>query len=58
MNVEAHPKSAFAHAVLGSAYMEAGEYESAVKSYARVLELNPKSTQAIEALKKLSDKMK
>ncbi len=58
LNVEAYPKSSFTHTALGTAYMEAGEYESAVKSYARALELNPKNTQALEMLKKLSDKMK
>ncbi len=58
LNVEAYPKSSNVYDSLAEAQAEAGEHESAIKNYAKALELNPKSTRAIEALNKLREKMK
>ena len=41
---------------LGEAYLVAGEREKAINNYKKSLELNPKNTNATEALKRLGQK--
>ena len=53
LNVEDHPESSNVHDSLGEAYAINGDRELAIKSYRRSMELNPKNTGGIEALKKL-----
>jgi len=53
LNVEDHPDSFNVHDSLGEAYAANGDRELAIKSYRRSIEINPKNTGGIEALKKL-----
>ncbi len=53
LNVEAFPDSWNVYDSLGEAYMLKGEKEPAIKNYQKSVELNPKNTGGIEALKKL-----
>jgi CubicO group peptidase (beta-lactamase class C family) len=54
LNVEFYPGSFNVYDSLGEAYAAAGEKELAIANYKKSLELNPKNTGAIEALKKLN----
>jgi CubicO group peptidase (beta-lactamase class C family) len=56
LNVDAYPNSSNVYDSLGEAYMANGEKELAIKNYEKSLELNPKNTGAVEALKKLREK--
>jgi len=56
LNVEDYPESSNTYDSLGEAYMVAGNKELAIKNYKRSVELNPKNTGGIEALKKLEQK--
>ncbi len=56
LNVEDYPQSANAYDSLGEAYLKDGDKELALKNYRRAVELNPKNTNAIETIKKLSEK--
>ncbi|MGI9102527.1 MAG: tetratricopeptide repeat protein [Terriglobales bacterium] len=53
LNVEAHPASSNVYDSLGEAYMNHGDTELALKNYEKSLELDPNSTRAAEAIKKL-----
>jgi len=53
LNVEAHPNSWNVYDSLGEAYAAQGNRELAVRNYRESLELNPKNTNAAEALKRL-----
>jgi hypothetical protein len=53
LNVERFPQSWNVYDSLGEAYMRNGDRELAIKNYERSLELNPKNTGGIEALKRL-----
>lgn len=53
LNVEAFPERAYPYNSLASAYMEAGDKEQAIKSFAKVLELNPLNRNAVEKLNEL-----
>jgi Flp pilus assembly protein TadD len=53
LNVEFYPNSWDVYDSLGEAYANAGEKELAIRNYKKSLELNPKNSGAIEALKKL-----
>ena len=53
LNVERFPQSWKVYDSLGEAYMANGDREPAIKNYERSIELNPKNTGGIEALKKL-----
>jgi CubicO group peptidase (beta-lactamase class C family) len=55
-NVEDYPQSSNVYDSLGEAYMNSGEKDLAIKNYQRSLELDPKNTGAVEALKKLQEK--
>jgi CubicO group peptidase (beta-lactamase class C family) len=55
-NVEDYPQSSNVYDSLGEAYMRGGEKDLAIKNYQRSLELDPKNTGAVEALKKLQEK--
>ena len=50
LNVEAYPMDASVHNSLANAYREAGETDLAIKSYAKVLELDPSNRNALEKL--------
>jgi len=54
LNVEFYPGSFNVYDSLGDAYMATGEKELAIANYKKSLDLNPKNTNATEALKKLS----
>jgi len=54
LNVEAYPQSSNVYDSLGEAYMVNGDKELAIKNYSKSVELNPKNTAAVEALKKLT----
>lgn len=54
LNVEFYPNSANVYDSLGEAYLANGDKELAIANYKKSLELNPKNTNATEALKKLS----
>lgn len=56
LNVEDYPNSANVYDSLGEAYLADGNQELALKNYQRAVELDPKNTNAIEAVKKLSAK--
>jgi len=58
LNVEAYPEAFNPYDSLGEAYMINGEYELAIKNYARSVELNPDNTNGIEMMKKIEEKMK
>ncbi len=53
LNVEYYPMSANVYDSLGEAFVLKGNKESAIKNYEKVLELNPNTPSAIDALKKL-----
>ena len=53
LNVAAFPKSVRAHSSLGAIYARKGDRELAIKSYEKVLELEPSNQAAAEALKRL-----
>ena len=53
LNTILHPQSPNAFDSLGEAYEDAGNKEEAIKNYKRCLELEPKSSNAAEHLKKL-----
>jgi CubicO group peptidase (beta-lactamase class C family) len=53
LNTELYPQSSNVWDSLGEAEAAAGEKELAVKNYKKSLELNPKNSNAVEALKKL-----
>jgi tetratricopeptide (TPR) repeat protein len=53
LNVATYPRSANAYDSLGEAYMRSGDREAAIGSYRRSLELNPRSRNAAEMLRKL-----
>jgi CubicO group peptidase (beta-lactamase class C family) len=53
LNVERFPQSWNVYDSLGEAYMRNGDREPAIRNYERSIELNPKNTGGIEALKKL-----
>lgn len=54
LNVEFYPGSSDVYENLGNGYMANGEKELAIANYKKALELNPKNTDAAEALKKLN----
>jgi CubicO group peptidase (beta-lactamase class C family) len=56
LNVEDYPQSGNAYDSLGEAYLTDGNKELAIKNYQRSVELDPKNTNGIEALKKLQEK--
>ena len=56
LNVEAYPKGFNTYDSLGEAYMVADNKELAIANYKKSLELNPKNTSAIDALKILEGK--
>lgn len=53
LNVEAYPQSANVYDSLGEAYALGGDKEKAIENYEKALELDPKSENAKEVLKKL-----
>ena len=55
LNVEAYPQGFNTYDSLAEAYMNNNERDLAIKNYKRSLELNPKNTSAVEALKKLEN---
>ncbi|HET9528799.1 MAG TPA: serine hydrolase [Blastocatellia bacterium] len=55
LNVEDYPDSFNVYDSLGEAYAVNGDRELAIKNYERSIELNPKNTGGIEALKKLRE---
>lgn len=55
VNVDAFPDSSIAHANLGDAFMEAGDTERAIASYARAVELDPNDENARAMLDRLRD---
>jgi CubicO group peptidase (beta-lactamase class C family) len=54
LNVELYPNSWNTYDSLAEAYMANGDKELAIANYKKSLEMNPKNTNAIEALKKLN----
>jgi len=56
LNVEVYPKYTNGWDSLGEAYTVAGNIELAIKNYEKVIELNPGNKNAVEMLKKLSEK--
>ncbi|MBV9960479.1 MAG: serine hydrolase [Acidobacteria bacterium] len=55
LNVEDYPQSFNAYDSLGEAYLLNGDKELAIKNYQRSVELNPKNTNGVDALKKLRE---
>ena len=55
LNVEAYPQGFNTYDSLAEAYMNSNQRELAITNYKKSLELNPKNTGAVEALKKLED---
>ena len=53
LNVEMFPQGFNTYDSLGEAYMANGDKSLAIQNYKKSLELNPKNTSAVEALKKL-----
>jgi CubicO group peptidase (beta-lactamase class C family) len=53
LNVRLHPDSWNVYDSLGEAYMDKGDKQLAIQNYQKSLELNPKNSGAVEALKKL-----
>ena len=53
INVRLYLNSWNAYDSLGEAYMEAGQKDLAIKNYEKSVELNPKNTAGLQALKKL-----
>ena len=56
LNVETYPGDPNVYGFLGEAYMYKGDKESAIKSFEKSLQLNPKNTQIEDILKKLKEK--
>ena len=56
LKVEMYPQVFNPYYSFGKAYAAAGERELAIKNYKRSLELNPRNTNAVEALKRLVQK--
>lgn len=54
MNADDHPQSAKACDSLAEAHLKNGDKELAIKFYRKALQSDPKSTSAVEALKKLA----
>ncbi len=54
LNVEAYPASSNVYDSLGEAYMDDGNNDLAIVNYKKSLELDPKNTNAVDMLKKLS----
>ncbi len=52
-NVREYPKASNGYDSLGEAYMKAGQNDLAIRNYEIALQLNPKSQNAIDMLKKL-----
>jgi tetratricopeptide (TPR) repeat protein len=57
LNVEDYPKSSNVYDSLAEAYARDGQKELAVRNYQRSIELDPKNTNAVDALKKLQEKL-
>ena len=55
LNVEAYPQAANTYDSLGEAYANLNQNELAITNYKKSIELDPKNTNAIEALKKLEN---
>ncbi|MCA9734600.1 serine hydrolase [candidate division KSB1 bacterium] len=55
LNIEEYPEDSNPYDSLGEAYMINGDKELAIKNYAKSLELNPKNTNAIVQLKRISE---
>jgi len=55
LNVESYPQGFNTYDSLAEAYLNLNERELAIANYKKSLELNPKNTNAIEALKKLEN---
>jgi CubicO group peptidase (beta-lactamase class C family) len=53
LNVEMYPDASNPYDSLGEVYLEIGDTAQAIKNYKRSVELDPKNTVGIEALKKL-----
>ena len=53
LNVEVYPKSANTYDSLAEAYMNSNERDLAIQNYKKSLELNPKNTNATDALERL-----
>ncbi|MGD9345080.1 MAG: serine hydrolase [Candidatus Aminicenantes bacterium] len=58
LNVEMYPRYANGYDSLAEAYMENGDFEKAIKFFAKSLELNPKNTNAIGKLHEINEKLK
>ncbi|MBS1493833.1 MAG: serine hydrolase [Bacteroidetes bacterium] len=56
LNVDLFPDSFNVYDSLGEAYLAKGDKENALKNYKKSVELNPKSTSGLEAIKKLEGK--
>ena len=56
LNVESFPQSSNVYDSLGEAYMINGDKDLAIKNYQKSVELDPKNSNGIEALKKLQAK--
>jgi CubicO group peptidase (beta-lactamase class C family) len=56
LNIENFPNSSNLYDSLGEAYMINGDKELAIKNYEKSVELNPKNTNGIKALKNLNEK--
>lgn len=56
LNVEAFPDAFNTYDSLGEAYMINGDKELAIQNYKKSLELNPKNSGAVAAIKKLEEK--
>jgi tetratricopeptide (TPR) repeat protein len=54
LNVREFPKSANVYDSLGEAYAKSGNREQAIQNYKRAAELDPKNTNALEAIKRLT----
>ena len=54
LNIEAYPKSANTYDSLGEAYMDAGDKPQAIANYEKSLQLNPKNTNGVRMLEKLT----
>jgi tetratricopeptide (TPR) repeat protein len=53
LNVEAYPRSANTYDSLAEAYLKAGNREQAIKYYSKALEVDPKFSSSLEALRQL-----
>ena len=53
LNVEAYPKESNPYDSLGEGYLALNQRDLAIANYKKAVELNPKNTSAIEALKRL-----